>query len=396
MSAIIPEVFLKRGKERAMLNRHPWVFSGAVAKQPDGVEMGDIVCLKESDGKRVGYGFYAPNTQIVCKVFEFTANECILDSDYWKNKLCRAIELRKQYVLNAETDACRLVFSEADYLPGLIVDQYGDVIVLQVLTRGMEKLLDVFVSSLHSCDYKHIYIRTKDATERMEGVHGNSHWIGDKPTAPILMREHGMTLEVDVEQGQKTGMFLDQRENRHLVRHYSKGKTVLNAFAYTGGFTVSALMGGATAVDSVDISEDALACCDRNVARNTYASPPVHKSVRTDCFDYLRSTQTAYDLIVLDPPAFAKNSKAMDAAARGYKDLNLIAFRNLRPSGILFTFSCSRSIDKELFRKIVFSAASDAGRNVRILHQLTQPIDHPINICHPEGEYLKGLVLFVE
>lgn len=391
-----PEIRLKKGKERAMQNRHPWIFSGALAAEPEGVESGSIVAIRDASGGMVGYGFFAPKSQISCKVFEFIHRELTLDDEYWHNKIARAIALRRATVLSSETNACRLVFSEADGLPGLIVDQYGDVIVVQILTRGMERLTDVLIAGLQACGYTNLYLRSKSNTERFEGtLNHESRWIGTRPNAPVCIREHGMQLEVDVEQGQKTGLFLDQRENRLLLRHYSHNKTVLNAFAYTGGFSVAALMGGARSVDSVDISTDALATCDRNIALNGFGAA-AHHSLRSDCFDYLRACEQTYDLIVLDPPAFAKNAKATQAAARGYKDLNWVALKKIQPGGILFTFSCSRTIDRELFRKIVFSAAADSGRAVKILHQLSQPCDHPISIYHPEGEYLKGLVLQVE
>jgi 23S rRNA (cytosine1962-C5)-methyltransferase len=284
--------------------------------------------------------------------------------------------------------------AEGDFLPGVIVDIYDDTAVVQLLVKGTELISQHIFDAIREVGVKYIYLKTKQNTQRLEDVGMESGWVGETRSMPIAALEYGVKFMVDVEKGQKTGFFIDQRENRKILGEYSKGKKVLNTFSYSGGFSLYALANGSTLVHSVDSSKDAIDMCDQNVAANFNNAP--HESYVQDVFDFMKENKEDYDIIILDPPAFAKNAKAVPNASRGYKNLNLIAFKTIKPGGLVFTFSCSQHIDKDLFRKIVFGAAADAGRNVRILKQLTQPEDHPINIFHPEGEYLKGLLLHVE
>jgi 23S rRNA (cytosine1962-C5)-methyltransferase len=267
---------------------------------------------------------------------------------------------------------------------------------VQLLIKGTENVHPHLISGIRELGIRYVYLKNKhNPGFREEVALENGFLSGETSETHRTILENGLTFKIDFEKGQKTGFFIDQRENRALLKSYSRGKSVLNTFSYTGGFSVYALAGGATHVHSVDVSKDAVQMGDTNVALN-FGPDAAHQSFAEDCFDYLRRTENSYDVVVLDPPAFAKNAKSVPNAARGYKDLNLTALKRINPGGILFTFSCSQNIDTDLFRKIIFSAAADAQRNVRILHQLTQPPDHPVNIFHPEGEYLKGLVLQVE
>jgi 23S rRNA (cytosine1962-C5)-methyltransferase len=316
-----------------------------------------------------------------------------LNKDYWIQKIVDAYDYRKQVVDFSDTNIYRLVHAEGDFFSGVIIDVYAEVAVIQLLIRGTEHIREAIYEGLRKVGIQYIYIKTKQSTQRLEEVGTESGWIGEACAMPVSAKENGITILVDVEKGQKTGFFIDQRENRRLVGVHAKGKKVLNTFSYSGGFSLQALAQGATLVHSVDSSKDAIEMCDRNVAANFTNAP--HESFVEDCFDYLNRTEIDYDIMVLDPPAFAKNARSVPNASRGYKNLNYVAFKKIKPGGLIYTFSCSQHIDRDLFRKIVFSAAADAKRNVRIVQQLTQPEDHPINIFHPEGEYLKGLLLHV-
>ncbi|QHT71445.1 class I SAM-dependent rRNA methyltransferase [Rhodocytophaga rosea] len=389
-------IILKSGRERSLINRHPWLFSGAVKQLPK-AENGDIVAVRDNHDQLLGYGFYSPQSQIVCRLFEFTSQSMDFNqSAYWHHKIIQAYQLRKAKVIRLGTNAYRLLHAEGDFFPGVIADVYKDVAVLQLLIKGTEKVLPHIISGLQQLGIQYIYLKNKHSPGfREEVVLPNGFITTEETRSQVIAEENGMKFIIDFEKGQKTGFFIDQRDNRSLLQQYTTGKTVLNAFSYTGGFSVYALAGNASLVHSVDISKEATQFCNENIALNFGASA-AHESFAADCFDYIRHTSHTYDVMVLDPPAFAKNAKAVPNASRGYKDLNLTAFKKIQPGGIIFTFSCSQNIDKDLFRKIIFSAAADAQRNVRILHQLTQPVDHPVNIFHPEGEYLKGLVLYVE
>ena len=392
----LPQLVIKKGKERAMTNRHPWIYSGAVSHIPD-IENGDLVEVVGHDSKRIGYGFYAPGNQIVCRVFEYTRDVIDVASPaFWEEKIRKAYDLRKRLVINEQTNSYRLIHAEGDFFPGLIADVYQDTVVLQLLIKGTEKIADWIIAALQKLGFRYIYHKSKDVSRRIEGLTIPKGWMTEERESPIVdMLENGVKFRVNVETGQKTGFFIDQRDARALLSEYSSGKKVLNTFSYSGGFSMYALKAGAREVHSVDSSQLAVDLCDENALLNGFSNEQ-HQGYCADVFDYLKKMDDDYDVVILDPPAFAKTAKAVKNASRGYKQLNLNAFRKIKPGGIVFTFSCSQKIDRDLFRKIVFGAAADAYRNIRILHQTTQPPDHPINIYHPENEYLKGLVLYVE
>ncbi len=381
---------LKSGRDRSIINRHPWIFSGGVKELPK-AKSGDIIRVLDNHGALLGYGFYDSQSQITCRIFEFTHDECSFDGIYWEQKL-KKIHAWKTALFDLKlTDAYRLVHAEGDNFPGMIVDIYDQVAVVQILIKGTERIKNEIGRILLSLGYKNVFFRVKQTTGKFEAVAEQSHWYEDALQMPVKINENGIKMLVDVEKGQKTGFFLDQRENRRLVGELSKGKKVLNTFSYTGGFSLYALHGGAELVHSVDSSASAIEMCDANVKLNFKKAK--HGSFTEDVFDFLKKMEEDYDIIILDPPAFAKNARSVENAAKGYKNLNLQAMRKIKDGGLIFTFSCSQHIDKDLFRKIVFGAAADAARPVAVLKQLTQPEDHPINIFHPESEYLKGLLL---
>ncbi|MFA6260268.1 MAG: class I SAM-dependent rRNA methyltransferase [Bacteroidia bacterium] len=387
------KLVLKSGRERSLVNRHPWVFSGAVKELPE-AENGEIIQVTTNHGELLGYGFFAPGSQITCRVFEFTAAEIAINCQFWIDKMLRAYALRQLFIQPEQTNIFRLLHAEGDFFPGVIVDVYADVAVVQLLIRGTERIKETIVKGLNECGIPYVYLKTKSSSQLLEAVEA-SGWVGERKEMPVIAKENGIRFRIDVETGQKTGFFIDQRVNRETLGAFARGKRVLNTFSYSGGFSMYALEQGATLVHSVDSSKEAIALCNQQVTENGYDAGK-HEGFAEDVFEFMRKSETDYDIIVLDPPAFAKNAKAVPNATRGYKNLNLVAFKKIKPGGLIFTFSCSQHIDKDLFRKIVFGAAADAGRNVRILRQLTQPEDHPINIYHPEGEYLKGLLLHVE
>ncbi len=391
-----PLLQLKPKRDKAILQRHPWIFSGALAK-PVKAEEGDIVEVQSHEGKVLGYGFFSSRSQISCRMFHWSNTAADFDTvEYWQNKIKRALDLRQSQVISSRTNVYRLIHAEGDFLPGLIIDVYGEVAVAQILIKGIEKRKAFLKEALYALGFKNVFVKAKSSSHVLEDIEAQSGWLVGEAQSPIEVLENNLRYEVDFIDGQKTGFFIDQRENRALLGRLAQGKKVLNTFSYTGGFSISALAGGATEVHSVDISADALQVCDRNVELN-FPGTQKHKSIVADCFDFLKDMpENEYDIIILDPPAFAKHARAVDNASRGYKQISLQAFRRIKPGGLVFTFSCSQNISKDLFQKIVFGAAADAYRNVRIVHQLHQPADHPINIYHPEGEYLKGLVLWVE
>lgn len=385
-------LLIKPKKERAFINRHPWLFTGAVQTLPE-AENGDIVKVISNEKGLLGYGFYNPNSQICCRIFEFSQTPVEINQEYWRAKIERAYNLRHSILDLSNTNCYRLLHAEGDFFPGIIADVYNDTVVAQILIKGTEKLLPIIEEELLRLGFKHIYLKTKSSSQKIEGI-VVENWRTEPAKMPVEVLENGLKYNVNVETGQKTGFFIDQRNNRNMVKSFSKDTKLLNTFCYSGGFSVYALAGGAKEVHSVDISKDAIAQCDINVEENGFEGK--HKSFAIDCFDYLKHTEEEYDIIVLDPPAFAKSAKNVHNATRGYKELNLTAIKKIKPGGLIFTFSCSQNIDKTLFQKIVFGAAADAKRNVRILEHLSQTPDHPINIYHPEGEYLKGLLLWVE
>lgn len=386
------QLILKSGRERSLVNRHPWVYSGAVKKMPQ-AENGQIVQIVTNNNELLGYGFFSPNSQITCRVFEFCDTPKEINETYWHTKIDLAMQLRKQVIDGKTTTMFRLIHAEGDFFPGLIVDVYNQVAVLQILTKGVELISEYVFNALNALGFNNLYIKTKQNTQLLEGVEQGSRWIGQPAPMPLVALENGVKFNINVETGQKTGFFIDQRDNRYAVGSFSNNCNVLNTFCYSGGFSLYALQNNAKEVHSVDSSKDAIELCNQNVALSGFNN---HTSFVADCFDFLKEAPANfYDIIILDPPAFAKNARSVDNASRGYKNLNLLGIKKVKPGGLIFTFSCSQHIDKDLFRKIVFSAAADAKRNVQVLQQLSQPKDHPINIYHPEGEYLKGLLLKV-
>lgn len=327
-----------------------------------------------------------------------------IDAGWWERSVRRAYDLRMAIGLaeNPATDCYRLIHGEGDGLPGLVVDIYGSTAVVQCHSVGMFLAREEITAALKATygdRLTAVYDKSSQTVPYNAGLDAVDGYLwredGKKKAGENLVTENGNRFHINWEKGQKTGFFIDQRENRELVKKYSKGRKVLNTFCYTGGFSVYALAGGASSVDSVDSSEHAVELATRNVELN-FGEDALHKAIAADAMDYVRNMNEDYDLVILDPPAFAKHHKALGNALQGYKRLNTNAIRKIKPGGVLFTFSCSQAVSREQFRLAVFSAAAIAGRNVRILHQLTQPADHPVNIYHPEGEYLKGLVLYIE
>ena len=396
-----PVIKLRRGKEESLGRFHPWVFSGAIAALPDGLEEGDVVCVIAADGTPMGVGHYQIGS-IAVRMLSFDAATTI-DEEYYRGRLADALRMRQALGLRRDdNNAFRLVHGEGDFLPGLVVDVYGDTAVVQAHSPGMHYARHIIAKALTEMPQAGIHnIYYKSETKlpykaRLDPV--NDYLIGHADTDVAI--ENSLKFHVDWLRGQKTGFFVDQRDNRALLGKYATGRRVLNMFCYTGGFSVYALAGGAASVTSVDSSAKAISLTDANVALNQGGDATAagrHRSEATDAFKFLQNMDgNAYDLIILDPPAFAKHHSAVRNALQGYRRLNARAIEKIAPGGILFTFSCSQAVSREQFRLAVFSAAAQCRRRVRILHQLTQPADHPVNIYHPEGEYLKGLVLYIE
>ena len=389
-----PTITLRRGKEESLDRFHPWVFSGAIGRLPENLEEGDLVRIVTSDCRVIGVGHYQIGS-IAVRVLAFDDIE--IDDAFYRTSIERAAALRRALGLQRpDNTAYRLVHGEGDFLPGLVVDVYGDTAVVQAHSPGMHYARHTVAQALVDvAGITNVYYKSETTLPykaRLDPV--NDYLIGRATDCTAL--ENGLRFNIDWLRGQKTGFFVDQRDNRSLLEHYSRGRRVLNMFCYTGGFSVYALRGGAVKVDSVDSSAKAISLTEANVAMNFGPDAP-HSAYAVDAFKYLDSTpEGSYDLIVLDPPAFAKHRNALRNALRGYQRLNAAGIAKVAPGGIVFTFSCSQAVSREQFRLAVFSAAAQTGRRVRILHQLTQPADHPVNIYHPEGEYLKGLILYVE
>lgn len=387
---------LRKGKEESLQRHHPWVFSGAIQSLPEGLEEGDLVIVENSSGETVGVGQWQIGS-IAVRMLLFGATA--LPDDFFAVRLRNAWQMRKDLnLIRPDNDAFRLVHGEGDYLPGLIVDVYGNTAVMQAHTPGihfMRRRIAGALTELPGLPIKNVYYKSETTLPykaHLDPV--NEYLAGDFDGA--LATENGLRFNIDWLRGQKTGFFLDQRENRSLLQQYAHGRKVLNMFCYTGGFSVYALRGNAQLVHSVDSSTKAIALTEANVDLN-FPGDKRHEAYATDAFRFLDDMEdSAYDLIILDPPAFVKHRGAIQNGLRGYRRLNTAALRKIAPGGILFTFSCSQLVNKDMFRMSVFSAAEQAGRKVRILHQLTQAPDHPVDICHPEGEYLKGLVLYVQ
>lgn len=386
------KVYLKRGKEESLLRFHPWIFSGAIHHTDNGIEEGEVVRVVTENGDYIAVGHYQQGS-IAVRVLTF--NEVEIDDQFWESRLQSALDMRLSIGLanNPQTNAYRLVHGEGDLLPGLIIDVYGDTAVMQAHSIGMHLSRHAIAQALAKVmknRVSNIYYKSETTLSFVEPENG--FLLGE--TDNNIAVENGLKFYVDWLRGQKTGFFVDQRENRALLEKYSADKNVLNMFCYTGGFSFYAMRGGAKSVHSVDSSAKAIELTRRNVELN-FPGDSRHEAFCEDAFKYLDKIQ-GYNLIILDPPAFAKHRGALHNALKGYTRLNQKAFEKIEKGGILFTFSCSQVVTKEHFRNAVFTAAALAKRKVRILHQLHQPADHPINIYHPEGEYLKGLVLYVE
>ncbi|MBO5297742.1 MAG: class I SAM-dependent rRNA methyltransferase [Candidatus Homeothermus sp.] len=390
-----PEIVLRKGKEQSLERLHPWVFSGAVARQPDNIEEGDTVKVVSSTGNVIGTGHYQIGS-ITVRILAW--GDSPVDAALYSERLKAAYQLRRALkLINRHNNAYRLVHGEGDFLPGLVVDVYGDTAVLQAHSPGMHFARDIIASelvNLPDAGIKNVYYKSETTLPYKAHLDPQNQYIVGSYSTNVA-EENGLKFHVDWLKGQKTGFFVDQRDNRALLEKYAHNRKVLNMFCYTGGFSVYALRGGAELVHSVDSSAKAIALTDDNVRLN-FPDDTRHTSYAEDAFKFLSAMDTPYDLIILDPPAFAKHRSALKNALIGYRKLNAKAFEKIAPGGILFTFSCSQAVSREQFRLAVFSAAAQSRRKVRILHQLTQPADHPVNIYHPEGEYLKGLILYVE
>lgn len=390
------KIYLKSGKEESLKRFHPWVFSGAIARIEGEPEEGEIVDVYTSKKDFIARGHFQIGS-IAVRVLTFQQEN--IDHDFWKHKLEVAYDLRRSLNLagNPINNTYRLVHGEGDNLPGLIIDIYDHTAVMQAHSVGMhvyrmdiaDALTEVMGDVVQNIYYK------SETTLPFKAELGQENGFIKGGSPENVAMEYGLKFHVDWLKGQKTGFFVDQRENRKLLEHYAKGRNVLNMFCYTGGFSFYAMRGGANLVHSVDSSAKAIDLTNQNVELN-FPGDTRHEAFAEDAFKYLDRMGDQYDLIILDPPAFAKHRDALRNALRGYSKLNAKAFEKIKPGGILFTFSCSQVVDKKDFRNAVFTAAAQSGRSVRILHQLTQPGDHPVNIYHPEGEYLKGLVLYVE
>lgn len=395
----IARIYLHKGKEHSLKRRHPWVFSGAIKKiQAEmEVEEGEVVEVYSAGGEFLGMGHYQPGGSIAVRIFSF--EQVSADYTFWKSKIQTAVTFRHTLGFGQQvpTNVYRLIFAEGDGLPGLIVDVYGDTAVMQCHTIGMylirhqlaQALLEVGAPVLRA-----VYDKSAETLPAKAAAQASNGYLLGEGTGSQEVNENGNKFLVDWVNGQKTGFFIDQRENRALLAHYSPGKKVLNTFCYTGGFSIYSLNAGATLVHSVDSSKKAIELTDQNAQLNGVAER--HTAFAIDTFSFLRDSQETYDIIVLDPPAFAKHQNVRHNAVMGYKRLNMEAIKRIQPGGLLFTFSCSQVVDKYLFQSTIMAAAIEAGRNIKVMHQLSQPADHPYSIFHPEGEYLKGLVLFVE
>lgn len=394
---IMNKVYLKPKKEESLLRFHPWVFSGAIARVEGNPEEGEVVEVYTSDKKYIAAGHYQIGS-IAVRVLTFQKEE--INHDFWVRRLSVARDLRMALRLigTKTNNACRLVHGEGDNLPGLIIDLYDHTAVMQAHSAGMHVYRHEIASTLKEVmgdTVLNIYYKSETTLPFKADLESTENGFLLGGSTENVAMENGLLFHVDWLKGQKTGFFVDQRDNRALLEHYSLGRNVLNMFCYTGGFSFYAMRGGARLVHSVDSSAKAIDLTRANVELN-FPGDKRHEAFAEDAFKYLDRMGGEYDLIILDPPAFAKHRGALRNALRGYTKLNAKAFEKIRPGGILFTFSCSQVVSKQDFRNAVFTAAAQSGRSVRIMHQLTQPADHPVNIYHPEGEYLKGLVLYVE
>ncbi len=385
-------VILKAGKDRAIQHRHHWIFSGAIESLPS-FQDGDFLPVYSAEGILLGSGYFNQHSSIMGRMITFDATPPL---EAIQRSIEQAIQLRKMCFQGQKTNAYRLINGEGDGLPGLIVDLYDQTLVIQIATKGMDRikpwLVDTFVRMIQP---QAIYEKSALSTRREEGLSDHQGLLYGQETEEVKIKENGLSFLVSLKHSQKTGFFLDQRDMRKWVRQWVHGKSVLNAFSYTGGFTVYALDGGAKRVDSVDISDQTLEMARRNVILNGF-NQQTDNFICADVFEFLRQTTLPYEFVILDPPAFAKRQKDVLAACRGYKDINRLAMLKMPPHSLLLTSSCSYYVDENLFQKVLFQAASDARRQVRIIGKHRLAVDHPINIYHPESEYLKSFLLFIE
>lgn len=389
------KIVLKSGKEQSLRRFHPWVFSGAIKKMYGNPVEGDLVDVYDNKDTFLAVGHYQPSS-IAVRILSF--KEETPDIDFFREKIKSAIEYRKAIgiLANPQLNVFRLIHGEGDGLPGLIVDFYNGVAVMQMHSIGFYRIRNEIASILAEALENRIsavYDKSEGTIPHMSGITAINEFLFGN-SEPVIVIENGYKFKIDWTTGQKTGFFIDQRENRKLLEKYTEGRSVLNMFGYTGGFSVYA-MKNAALVHTVDSSFTAIELANENIKLN-YGDDKRHESFQVDAFDYLNHIKDQYDLIILDPPAFAKHNNVLANALQGYKRLNIKAIEQIKPGGIIFTFSCSQVVTKENFRKSVFAAAANTGRSVRILHQMSQPPDHPVNIYHPESEYLKGLVIYVE
>lgn len=388
------DVVLKKDKEKAVNQRHPWVFSGAIDRVKGKPANGDIVRLLNQKGDFMAYGFYNDQSRVALRLLEWDENTAV-NEDWIRQKVAMAVNART-HILNTNTDTCRLIFSEADYLPGLIVDKYADHLAVQILTSGIEKLMPVIIDELKRLLNPLSIFDKSDASSRQhEGMETyNAVLWGDEPPASVEVKENGIVYSINIAEGQKSGFYCDQRDNRRIVAEYAAGKKVLDCFSYTGGFTLNALRSGAESVTSVDSSALAIETLMQNISLNKLDAGK-HVAIQSDVNKQLRAFKDAgekFDIIVLDPPKYAPSRSALDRAARAYKDLNRVGMLLLNSGGLLATFSCSGAMDMENFKQVLAWAALDAGKQVQFIYQFCQPEDHPVRASFPEGEYLKGLL----
>ena len=390
---------LKKGKEKAVRQLHPWIFSGAVESVKGKPENGEIVMVTDNQGEFLAYGFYNDQSRVAVRLLEWN-QETEINEDWWHSRIAKAVKARKELIDSDNTNTCRLIFSEADFLPGLIVDQFADYLSVQLLTSGMERNKQVILDALQQLlNPLGIFDRSDASARSHEGMEASSGGIlrGQEPPEFVTVKENGVLYDVNISAGQKSGFYCDQRDNRRVVAGYASGKKVLDCFSYSGGFTLNALKQNAAEVTSVDSSALALETLTRNMTINDFQETS-HRLIQSDVNKQLRSFRESgetFDIIVLDPPKYAPSRSALNKASRAYKDLNRQAMLLLEPGGLLATFSCSGAIDIATFKQILAWAALDAGKEVQFIYQFSQPADHPVRSSFPEGEYLKGLLCVV-
>ena len=389
------EVILKKEKEKAVLQKHPWVFSGAIEQVKGKPENGDIVRLLNAKGAFMAYGFYNNQSRVALRLLEWEEAVSV-DEAWFRNKVAMAVDTRKDILSNGQTNACRLIFSESDYLPGLIVDKYAGHLAVQVLTSGMQKILPVIIDELQQLlNPESIFDKSDVSSRSHEGLETINASLTDTPPPDrVLIEENGISYNINIADGQKSGFYCDQRDNRKLLAAYAKGKKVLDCFSYTGGFTLNCLQNGAASVTAVDSSVLAIDTLKENISLNRFDGTnftaivsDVNKQLRK-----FRDDGEVFDIVVLDPPKYAPSRSALDKASRAYKDLNRLGMLLLNPGGLLATFSCSGAMNMETFKQVLAWAALDAGKQIQFIYQFCQPEDHPVRSSFPEGEYLKGLL----